>query len=400
MELQINSGAGKIVEQLEKAGYEAYVVGGCVRDALMGIPPKDWDITTSARPEQVKAIFPKTFDTGIEHGTVSVWDGHEAYEVTTYRVDGTYTDHRRPDHVAFTSQLYEDLARRDFTINAMAYHPTRGLIDYFQGQQDLKAGIIRCVGDPKERLEEDALRMLRAIRFAARLQFRIDSSTFRAIQEKAAGLFYVSRERVADELNKTLLCQHPFGLRQIVEAGLYPWICQEFYHQSEPQADFAAPAAVSAEKSLRWAALLYPMGSQTAGKVLKELKFDNATQRDTVRLLQYLPAALPQDGRSMRHFLHELGTEYFPGLCELKIAAKQQTEEEIASVWTIYEAERNQCVTLRQLAVDGRDLIGAGAQTGKELGGALNHLLRVVMDQPEMNERERLLAYFRENWKA
>ena len=162
--IQIDHGAAWVVEQLEAAGYEAYVVGGCVRDALMGITPKDWDITTSARPEQVKTVFPVTFDTGIEHGTVSVRYEHETYEVTTYRIDGAYTDHRRPTEVAFTSQLYEDLARRDFTINAMAYHPRRGLIDYFEGQQDLKKGCIRCVGKAEERFEEDALRMLRAIR--------------------------------------------------------------------------------------------------------------------------------------------------------------------------------------------------------------------------------------------
>lgn len=323
---------------------------------------------------------------------------HETYEVTTYRIDGTYTDHRRPDAVAFTSQLYEDLARRDFTINAMAYHPERGLIDYFEGQQDLKDGWIRCVGEATERFEEDALRMLRAIRFATRLQFTIEEGTFKAIQTKAAGLAHVSRERVADELNKTLLCQDPVGLKQIISSGLYPYICQQF--QNQAVVDFEAPAKVTAQKPLRWAALLYPMGSERAGKVLRELKFDNATHHDTVHLLQNLSAALPQTGRSMRHFLHQLGVEYFEPLCELKRATGQNEEAELASGWTIFEAERNQCVTLHQLAVSGRDLIGAGAQTGKTLGCALHVLLELVMDQPEMNEKEKLLVYFRDNLLA
>ncbi len=400
IEIKIDHGAAWVVEQLEKAGYEAYVVGGCVRDALMGIPPKDWDITTSARPEEVKEVFPVTFDTGIEHGTVSIRYDHETYEVTTYRIDGAYTDHRRPAEVAFTSKLYEDLARRDFTINAMAYHPQRGLVDYFKGQRDLKERRICCVGEATERFEEDALRMLRAIRFAARLQFNIERETFEAIQIKAAGLAHVSRERVADEMNKTLLCENPQGLRQIISSGLYPYICQQFKKETEAAIDFDAPAKVAAQKPLRWAALLYPLGSESAGKVLRELKFDNATHRDVVHLLDFRQAALPQTGRDMRFFLNRLGTEYFEGLCSLKRATGQESAEELASGWTIFEAEKQQCVTLRQLAVSGRDLINAGAQTGKKLGYALDQLLTLVMEQPEMNDKERLLQYFRESLLA
>ena len=250
--MQIDSGAEWIVNRLEQAGYEAYVVGGCVRDALMGMQPKDWDITTSARPEKVKAIFPKTFDTGIEHGTVSVLYDHTVYEVTTYRIDGDYSDHRRPDHVLYTSLLYEDLARRDFTINAMAYHPQRGLVDYFSGQQDLKEKRIQCVGEAEQRFEEDALRMLRAVRFSARLAFSIEDATLRAIRKKAPSLAHVSRERVADEVTQILRCQHPEGLSRIVDTGLAPWISQEL-GQGE-QLDFLAPARVKGQKALRFAA--------------------------------------------------------------------------------------------------------------------------------------------------
>ena len=256
---------------------------------------------------------------------------------------------------------------------------------------------IRCVGKPEERFEEDALRMLRAIRFAARLRFEIEENTFRAIQNKAEGLAHVSRERVADEMNKTLLCEDPQGLGKIVSGGLYPYICQQFQMQEPPKLDFEAPGKVPAEKALRWAALMYPMGSESAGKVLRELKFDNATHRDTVHYLQFLSAALPQTGRDMRFFLHELGTEYYAGLCRLKEAAGQNEREELAAGWAIYEAEAQQCVTLHQLAVSGRDLISAGAQTGKILGRCLEMLLQVVMEEPQMNDKEKLLQYFREN---
>lgn len=393
--MQIDSGAQQILKQLERAGHEAYVVGGCVRDALMGIEPKDWDITTSAKPEEVKAIFPRTFDTGIEHGTVSVLYDHETYEVTTYRIDGVYSDHRRPDAVVYTSLLYEDLARRDFTINAMAYHPQRGLIDYFDGQLDLAQKRIRCVGNPLERFEEDALRMLRAIRFSARLGFSIEKSTQQAICQKAPGLAHVSRERVADELTRTLLCDQPQGLSCIVPTGLAPWISQEF-EQGE-QLDFLAPARVEKEKSLRYAALLYPLGQRRAGNVLEELKLDNATKRTAVHLLAFLEAALPQNGREMRLFLHRLGAEVFKPLCSLKYAAGKNSQEELQEALSLYETEKEACVTLSQLSVSGRDLLAAGAQSGKQLGALLQRLLDLVMEHPEMNEKEKLLQYFREN---
>lgn len=394
--MQIDSGAEWIVRGLEQAGYEAYVVGGCVRDALMGIQPKDWDITTSAKPETVKAIFPKTFDTGIEHGTVSVLYDHEVYEVTTYRIDGVYSDHRRPDHVMYTSLLYEDLARRDFTINAMAYHPRHGLVDYFNGQQDLKERRIRCVGEAEQRFEEDALRMLRAIRFSARLAFRIEDATLQAICKKAPSLAHVSRERVADEVTQILLCQHPEGLSRIVDTGLAPWISQEL-GQGE-RLDFLAPARVKKQKARRFAALLHRFEKEETARILQELKLDNATKRDVLHLLTFIGAALPRNRRDMRFFLHELGADYFDALCELKQAAGKNGPQEILDARTLYETEKTACLTLAQLAVSGRDLMEAGAQSGKELGVWLQRLLNLVLETPEMNDRESLLQYFRENY--
>ena len=396
-ELTMDPGAAYIVSKLEKAGFEAYVVGGCVRDAQMGLIPKDWDITTSARPPQIKALFPKTFDTGIEHGTISVLWEKRTYEVTTYRIDGQYSDHRRPDTVCFTSRLYEDLARRDFTINAMAYHPVKGLIDYFNGCLDIKKRRIRCVGNAAERFEEDALRMLRAIRFAVRLRFTIEEETRKAIIEKAPLLQYVSKERIADELTKTLLCQDCSGLEEVGSTGLCPWISPRLGKISP---DFEAPRRVAPEKGLRWAAFLHPLGSSQARAVLSELKFDTATIRRATHLLEFLRAAMPQEDRAMRFFLYELGTDDFMALCQLKRATGLLSEEEERQMAALFERQKEACVTLKQLAVSGRDLLAAGAKTGKELGETLEKLLCVVMEEPQMNQRDRLLAYFREHLKA
>ena len=226
--IQIPRDAERILDELETAGFQAYVVGGCVRDSLMGRTPKDWDITTSAEPQDVKRIFRNTYDTGIEHGTVSVRFGMEIYEVTTFRVDGVYTDHRRPDTVQYTGSLREDLKRRDFTMNAMAYHPRTGVVDLFQGQEDLRAGRIRCVGEARERFEEDALRMLRAYRFAARFGFEIEETTKRAIREKAPLLANVSRERVREEMEQLLVSEHPEVLRDLAASGLMAQIIPEW----------------------------------------------------------------------------------------------------------------------------------------------------------------------------
>ena len=207
--MDIPEKAAMVIKELMDQGFEAYAVGGCVRDSILGRQPEDWDITTSARPEQVKQIFPRTVDTGIEHGTVTVLIDKETFEVTTYRVDGEYEDHRHPREVTFTASLEEDLKRRDFTINAMAYNPETGLVDIFHGIEDLEQGVIRCVGAPEARFDEDALRILRAIRFSAQLGFRIDEATQRAMSGKAADLKEVSAERIRVELVKLLISKHP-----------------------------------------------------------------------------------------------------------------------------------------------------------------------------------------------
>lgn len=391
--MQIDAGAKAILNRLEEAGYETYVVGGCVRDALLGLTPKDWDLTTSAKPQEIKALFDKTLDTGIEHGTVSVQSGRQFYEVTTYRIDGHYSDHRRPDAVAYTTLLYEDLARRDFTINAMAYHPRLGLIDYFDGQGDLKRKQIRCVGEAQKRFEEDALRMLRAIRFAVRLGFTVEEDTKRAICHQAEGLRYVSKERIADELTKALLCPNPEGLADIEKLGLLPYISQVV--QPGEKLDFLAPGRVAVKKGLRFAALLSGMSAERAGSLIADLKMDNDTKHKVRHLLSFLRDELPEDGRSMRFFLHEVDKENFEDLCQLKEATNVGDAGKIKEARKLFEAEQNAPVTLRELAVSGRDLIEMGAEPGRHLGEILETLLQYVMEDPRSNEREKLLSYFR-----
>ena len=207
--INIPTDAQEILSTLEADGRQAYVVGGCVRDSLIGRTPGDWDITTSALPMQVKQLFRRTVDTGIKHGTVTVMMGDTGYEVTTYRIDGNYADGRHPDSVEFSANLRDDLKRRDFTINAMAYNNSDGLVDEFNGIGDLQAGIVRCVGDARERFTEDALRMMRAIRFSAQLGFTIDGSTWNAIKKLAPSISKISMERVHVELGKTLMSAHP-----------------------------------------------------------------------------------------------------------------------------------------------------------------------------------------------
>ena len=232
-EIHMPANARRIICTLQKAGFEAYIVGGCVRDAILGKEPDDWDITTSARPEQVKALFSRTIDTGIAHGTVTVMFGKEGYEVTTYRVDGKYEDHRRPASVTFTASLLEDMKRRDFTINAMAYNETEGIVDHFDGIGDLQRKIIRCVGEPKERFDEDALRILRAVRFAAQLNFSIDEKTQKAIRDQAVFLKDISAERIHVELTKLLVSAHPGKLRMAYELGVTAIVLPEFDRMME-----------------------------------------------------------------------------------------------------------------------------------------------------------------------
>ncbi|MDR1700078.1 MAG: CCA tRNA nucleotidyltransferase, partial [Lachnoclostridium sp.] len=293
--MRIPEGAERIISRLEADGYEAFVVGGCVRDMLMGRVPEDWDITTSASPMQIKELFRRTIDTGLRHGTVTVMDGNVGYEVTTYRVDGVYEDYRHPQKVTFTKNLHEDLKRRDFTINAMAYNPRSGIVDLYGGQEDIASKIIRSVGNAKERFSEDALRMLRAVRFAGQLGFSIEEQTFRSICELAPLIRHISKERIRVELSKLLISDGSDCFRLIEELCLLTVFLPE-WSGSGYSLSFVKEinilcktnrVSVKQQVALLFAALLHEnTDSKEAGAVCRRLTFDN----DTIKLVERLIA--------------------------------------------------------------------------------------------------------------
>lgn len=436
MKLTIPVNAEKILRVLENQGFEAFIVGGCVRDSILGRRPDDWDITTSARPEQVKALFRRTVDTGLKHGTVTVLMDKESYEVTTYRIDGEYEDGRHPKEVAFTASLEEDLKRRDFTINAMAYHPDRGLVDLFHGMDDMRAEIIRCVGNPLERFGEDALRILRAVRFSAQLGFSIEEETKKGIEELAPNLKLVSAERIQTELVKLLVSPHPDYFLTAYETGITRQFLPEFdacmeTGQNTPHHCLSVGLHtlqsllnIRPDKVLRLTMLLHdigkpavkktdengrdhfkmhgPAGEKMASAILRRLKFDNDTISKVCRLIRWHDDRPAPDMCSVRRAVNRIGEDIFPLYLEVQRAdmiaqSTYKREEKAARLEGVNEfyrkiLEEGQCVSLKSMAVKGRDLIAAGYAPGPELGEILDRLLEHVLEHPEDNEKDRLLA--------
>lgn len=372
-----------IIGRLRQGGFEAYAVGGCVRDTLLGRVPGDWDITTSARPEEVKQLFKRTVDTGIQHGTVTVLADHVGYEVTTYRIDGEYEDGRHPKQVAFTSDLVEDLKRRDFTINAMAYSHETGIVDAFNGMGDLENKIIRCVGDPLERFGEDALRILRAVRFSAQLGFSIESRTYGAITRIAPNMARVSKERIQAELTKLLCSGHPEKICEVYKTGISAYISPAFH--ALPWEGFQVPSGLSAEKYARWAAFLRLAGPEAAVQVLRDLKMDNDTASRVRTLASWAGKEIPAEEAGVRRAMSGMLPMVWDVLLDLNGCGKEtrRLTEEIR--------ERGDCLDLKHLAVSGQDLIEAGVKPGKEMGELLQQLLETVLECPQKNERETLL---------
>ena len=404
MKTEIPAEAERILQMLNERGYEAYIVGGCVRDMILGRQPEDWDITTNALPAQVKSVFRRTVDTGIQHGTVTVMMKGHGYEVTTYRIDGEYSDGRHPDSVAFTPSLAEDLKRRDFTINAMAYNRTTGLVDLFAGREDLKRGIIRCVGNPMERFGEDALRILRAIRFSAQLGFSIEEETGQSIRALAPSLAKVSRERVQAELTKLLLSSSPEKIRLVYDMGAAPYVSQAFCRAGSGECPI--PAAIPAKKHLRWAAFLRTAGPETASKVLKDLKMDNDTTNRVRVLTGHLGKAMvPEEARgrqdeektALRRLMCEVGGELFDDLLVLKecLAPETENREYLQYLRELAEEIRKagDCTSLKELAVTGNDVMQAGVAPGRDVGRTLNRLLELVLEEPSRNEKSWLLNH-------
>lgn len=434
MKLYIPKQAANIIQTLSSHGYEAYIVGGCVRDSILGKTPSDWDITTSARPEQIKALFAKTIDTGIKHGTVTVMMDKVGYEVTTYRIDGTYEDHRRPNDVTFTTSLREDLMRRDFTINAMAYNATDGLIDLFGGMDDLKNKVIRCVGKAQDRFEEDALRMLRAVRFAGQLNFRIESATRDAISTCHENLRDVSAERIQMELLKLLISDHPEILKEAYCTGLTSIFLPEFdqmmlTEQKNPHHCYSvgehtlhAMRTIEPNPVLRLTMLLhdigkpatkttdaygidhfynhYQVGAAMSKEILKRLKFDNKTIQLVSQLIAHHDIRFknPKTNgrRHVRKVMHSIQPTLFPYLLKVMeadvLSQSEYYQAEKLSIlketWEAYEEilSNKDCLSLKDLKINGNQLKALGIREGKMIGSILNTLLSMVLEHPELND--------------
>lgn len=428
-------GVHVILNKLNQNGYEAYIVGGCVRDAILEKVPEDWDITTSALPMEVKKLFPKTYDTGIQHGTITVLIDKEHYEVTTYRIDGIYEDNRRPKEVTFTNNIALDLQRRDFNMNAIAYHPKEGIIDPYDGIGDINNKIIRCVGDPKQRFDEDALRMLRAIRFSAKLNFPIDMLTKNAIYEKSELIKNVSVERICQELTKLLLSDYPEKIIQLKDLNLMEYILPEFekcidVEQKHPYHSYTVSEhiiksvkSVESDLVLRWTMLLHDIGKPNcktvdelgithfyghvedsmdiAYKVLKRMKFDNNTIRDVTKLVEFHDYNLESDYVSIRQAVNKISDRLFLKLLKVKEAdIKAQNpdlmEERISEINTIRKSyfdikEKQQCVDLKGLKINGFDLKELGINEGKLVGEILKKLLEQVLVDPNLNNKQVLV---------
>lgn len=442
IKIEMPQAVREIIETLESAGYEAFAVGGCVRDAVLGRIPADWDITTSAMPEEVKALFARTIDTGIQHGTVTVMVDHVGYEVTTYRIDGEYEDARHPKEVSFTSNLVEDLKRRDFTINAMAYNDRAGIVDEFDGIGDLERGVIRCVGNPLDRFGEDALRMLRAVRFSAQLGFVIDEETKAAIQELAPNLEKISAERIQVELVKLLTSDHPDYLREAYETGITAIVLPEFdaimkceqkdalHEESVGEHTLRSLLNVEADKVLRLTMLFHDFGkpmthskseegvtrffghpdvsSELSKEIMRRLKFDNDTTDKVKKLTAVHGLFVKNAPNRVRRCMSKVGKELFPYFLKVRraniLAWKEDAQEkalsELLELETIYEGilEREECVCIKELSVDGKDLMAEGVKQGKQIGEILSDLLEIVLEEPEKNKKETLLSYVKETY--
>ena len=424
----------RCIDALENSGYEAYAVGGCVRDRLLGLEPHDYDLCTSALPEQTQAVFSgeNLVLAGIKHGTVGVVTEGGVVEITTYRTEGGYQDSRHPDWVRFVSHIREDLARRDFTVNAMAYSPTRGYCDPFGGSDDLKNGILRAVGHAPTRFSEDALRILRGVRFAARFRLIPENSTFDAMHDLSPSLDKLARERVFDELCKLLLVAQPEDLlryRHILAAAIPELKPMIGFDQRSPHHAFDVfthtayvCGGVPNELPLRWAALLHDVGkppcftTDTTGRghfyghaqagrdmadaILRRLKAPTALRERVVLLISHHMTSLPPDRKILRRRLSQFGHEAVWQLLALQRAdfggkgvfGEVMDFDKVEAILHTLAAE-DACLQVKDLAVSGKDLMAIGFPAGPQLGQCLNRLLEQVLDETLPNDKSALLEY-------
>lgn len=437
IQIEIPFNVKLILNQLDSNGFQSYIVGGCVRDSLLRLIPKDYDICTSALPEQVIELFMDYYnviETGIKHGTVTVMIDDIGYEITTFRLEGKYLNNRHPDTIEFTDDLIEDLSRRDFTIGAMAYHPRTGIIDPFNGQEDLKNRIIRCVGSADDRLKEDALRMLRCLRFSARFNFSIHSDTYRAIYDNSHLIQSISIERIQSEFNQIIMNNPVFidilnelqllkyflpelcncvGVKQInsyhkfdvynhilesvrnIEAKLYLRLTMLFH-------DIAKPIALSTdEKGINHFYGHQKVSADMAVEILRRMRYDNYTIMAVRDLVEFHDCDIPANKKSIKRWLNKIGENKFRDLLKVKKADmmaqsqlsyelkhKHLEELEILLEEVLQEA---QCFSKKDLAINGRDLIDIGFKEGKEIGIIIDKLVEMVIDNPELNTKDKLL---------
>lgn len=384
MDIKLSKEVEFILNTLNNKGHKAFVVGGCVRDSIMGLKPHDWDITTSAEPIEVTEIFEKekfkVLPTGIKHGTVTVMVNNEGFEITTFRIDGEYKDGRRPNNVSFTKSIEEDLARRDFTINAIAFNPTDGLIDPFGGINDINNGVIRAVGDAKKRFEEDGLRILRAVRFCAKLNFKIDIDTANSMLVCSHNLNNVSMERKRDELIKILLTDNPSSINTFIGFSIINTFLPEF-----------CDALHSIDKSkknlpIRLAMMFHDCDTDTLQEELTRLRIDKRTIKQVLVLVKHM-FNVPTTEIEIRKILSDVGENNFINLINI-----WEVEFDRLNIKFMFNdiIERGDCITLKQLAVKGDDLVAMGIE-GKNIKSTLEKLLNIVIENPSLNVKEKLL---------
>lgn len=438
MTINLPQNVNKIISLLESKGFECYAVGGCVRDMLMGITPKDYDLTTNAKPDEILEVFRdyKTFDNGIKHGTVSVIMDKEVYEITTYRIDGDYIDCRHPEKVEFTSSLKEDLSRRDFTVNAMAYNPKEGLVDYFNGERDVEYKAIRCVGDADTRFKEDALRILRALRFASVYNFSIEYNTFNAILENKKLLNNISKERVSNEFSQILCgecCDYILRRFKEVVAVVIPEISSMFnFQQNNPYHNktlwkhtVSSVKNIENDNILRMTMLLHDIGKPMSRKtdengyfiyhghervgeaisseVLTRLKYPKSFIDTVSFLIRNHSLNIKADKVIIKKILKNMGEEKFRLLLKVQRAdilaqSSYKREEKLQNLCKVQELfdeimENDECYSLQTLNVSGSDLIHSGITEGKTIGETLNRLLNLVIEGKCSNTKEDLLKH-------
>jgi len=399
-----------IIDTLYKSGYKAYIVGGCVRDFLLGEEPHDWDITTDARPEDVKQIFShlKTVDTGLKHGTVTLIIEGDSFEITTYRTEGSYIMNRKPENVTFVTSLREDLKRRDFTVNAMAYNHIDGLKDYFGGKDDLKSGIIRCVGDPDQRLSEDALRIMRALRFASEKDFEIEKGTYRAMCTNLSLLKNISVERIASELSRTLMGKGVYNALKN-----YPEPLFEVIPELRPAYGFEH-SIKSIKNSvpdldIRLALLFNEaLSAKTVGAVMKRLKYDTDTAKNVVKLVENHNLDLVAKEKNVTRNLSKFGQDLFEKLLKMKRAdvlagPSDNLDKDLAIIEEVekirvHVIENGKCFSLRGLAVNGKDLKELGISEGKIIGEILEEILDMVVEGDLENDRHSILDFIKSKY--